>query len=123
MLFRSAFDEVNGILYIGTDQGLMSYTTDAIAGKEDYSDVYAYPNPVRPEYTGDITITGLMHNSLVKITDIGNNLIYQGTSLGGQISWDGNNSKGKRVSSGVYLVYATSESGKKGVLTKILVVN
>lgn len=118
-----AFDPQSGDLYIGTDKGLMVYTSDAIEGKEDFSDVYAFPNPVRPEYTGNVVITGLMNNSLVKITDINNNLIYQGTSLGGQLTWDGYNSKGKRVNSGVYLVYATSESGKQGVVTKILFVN
>lgn len=115
-----ALDPQEGRLYIASRLGLISFISDAIEGKSDYTNVYAYPNPVRPDYNGLITVTGLMHNSLVKITDIGNNLIYQANSLGGQLTWDGRNAKGNRVSSGVYLVYGTSEDQKKGVVTKIL---
>ncbi len=116
-------DNKTGILYVGTAKGLIGYQSDAIEGKEDYSDVYAFPNPVRPEYSGIITVTGLMENSLVKITDVNNNLIYQANSLGGMISWDGNNYNGSRVATGVYFVYGTSEDGKSGVVTKILFIN
>ena len=117
-----AIDNKTGLVYIGTMQGLMAYQSDAIEGKSDFSQVHVYPNPVRPDYNGTITITGLMDNSLVKITDINNNLIYQDNSIGGMMSWDGLNSKGNRVATGVYLVYATSEDGKKGVAAKILFV-
>ena len=115
-------DNNSGIVYMGTDKGLIGYQSDAIEGKESYSDVYAYPNPVRPDYSGVITITGLMENSLVKITDINNNLIYQANSLGGQICWDGLNVNGNRVATGVYLVYSSIEDGKEGCVTKILFV-
>lgn len=122
-ILQLAIDNDNGILYIGTDKGLIGYQSDAVEGKEDYSEVYAFPNPVRPEYSGIITVTGLMENSLVKITDVNNNLIYQANSLGGMIGWNGLNHNGSRVATGVYFVYGTSEDGKTGVVTKILFVN
>lgn len=111
-----------GDLYIGSDAGLTVYHSDAVQGKPDFSNVYAYPNPVRPEYTGDIIITGLMDNSLVKITDINNQLIYQAHARGGQLTWNGLNASNNRVNSGIYLVYGTSEDGKNGVVTKVLIV-
>ena len=70
-------------------------------------------------------MTGLMENSLVKITDTAGNLFFQGYSNGGQISWDGRDRSGNRVKTGVYLVFASSSGSSKqsGVVTKILVVN
>lgn len=62
-------DPTGNRVYFGTDNGLACYDSDAGPAAEDYSEVYAYPNPVRPDYTGWITIAGLMDNSLVKIAD------------------------------------------------------
>ena len=87
--------------------------------------IVMFPNPVRPDYEGWISVTGLMENSLVKITDTAGNLFFQGYSNGGQISWDGRDRSGNRVKTGVYLVFASSGGSSKqsGVVTKILVVN
>jgi flagellar hook assembly protein FlgD len=86
--------------------------------------VYAFPNPVRPDYTGWITVTGLMDNSLVKIADAAGNVFYQGTSEGGMVTWDGCNSAGERVKTGVYYVFASKADDTKtsGVVTKIMVI-
>ena len=81
-------DPVTGVAYIGTASGLVAYRSDAVQSSDDYSNVYAFPNPVRPDYEGWISVTGLMENSLVKITDTAGNLFFQGYSNGGQISWE-----------------------------------
>lgn len=118
-----AINPNTGEVFIGTDQGLMSYMSDATEGGSSFSETaHAFPNPVRPDYTGVITITGLIRDSDVKITDINGNLLYTGTSVGGQFTWDGKNSKGKRVASGVYLVLAADAEGKEGIATKILII-
>lgn len=118
-------DPVTGVAYVGTTSGLAAYRSDAVQASEDYSSVYAFPNPVRPDYEGWISVTGLMDNSLVKITDTAGNLFFEGYSNGGQISWDGRDRKGNRVKTGVYLVFASSSAtgSQSGVVTKILVVN
>lgn len=118
-----AIHPVTGEVYIGTEGGLVSYRSDATEGSEDYSNVYAFPNPVRPDYTGWITVTGLQENSLVKITDTAGNLFFQDISKGGQVTWNGRGRNGDRVKTGIYLVFASSEDGKSGVVTKIMVVN
>lgn len=111
---------------VSTDYGVMEYSSTTAPAEESFDNVYAYPNPVRPEYTGWITIKGLMDNSQVKIADAYGNVFYNGVSEGGMIIWDGCNRDGKRVSSGVYYVYA-SQSGEgmstQGAVTKILVIN
>ena len=118
-------DPKSNVVYIGTPVGLVSYNSTSSPAADDYSEAYAYPNPVRPDYTGWITVKGLMNNSLVKIADAAGNVFFQGRSDGGMIVWDGCNQAGERVRSGVYFVYASqNENGSSsGVVTKILVVN
>lgn len=117
-------DKFSNAVYFGTTSGLVKYNSDAAPASEDYSEVYAYPNPVRPEYNGWITITGLMEGSLVKIADAAGNVFFQGTSQGGMITWDGCDASGNRVKTGVYYVFAShnGESNSSGAVTKILVV-
>lgn len=110
---------------VGTPSGMYIYNSTASPAADDYSDVIAYPNPVRPDYTGWITIEGLMDNSLVKIADAQGNVIAQGRSEGGMYVWDGCNSAGQRVRSGVYMVFASqsSDTASSGAVTKIVVIN
>jgi Predicted periplasmic ligand-binding sensor domain len=117
-----AIHPTTGEVFIGTDNGLISYRSDATTASTKYSDVYAFPNPVKPEYEGLITITGLKYKSTVRITDINGNSVFEGISEGGQITWNGRNRSGERVATGVYLVYAETSSGIDGVVTKIMVV-
>lgn len=118
-----AIDNKTGTLYVGSERGLLSYTTSATTGATSFSNVYAYPNPVNPDYYGEISITGLKENSTVKITDVKGNLINQGKSLGGQYTWNGNNTRGRRVDTGVYIVFGSSSDGTEGVVTKIMFIN
>lgn len=119
-----ACDKKSNAVYFGTTAGLVKYNSDAAPASEDYSDVYAYPNPVRPEYSGWITVTGLMDDSLVKIADASGNVFFQGTSQGGMITWDGCDASGNRVKTGVYYVFASQNASgsSSGAVTKILVV-
>ncbi len=117
-----AINQITGEVFIGTEKGLVSYMGDATEGSEDYSNVYAYPNPVRPEHGDKVTIVGLMDESNVKITDIRGNIIYQGKSAGGTFSWDCCKRGGGRVATGVYLVLSATEEAKESVVTKIMVV-
>ncbi len=122
-IYDIAINQKSGEVYFATDKGLASFRAEAAEEQENYENIYAFPNPVRPEFTGQITITGLMFNSLVKITDTVGNLIYQAYSKGGQVVWDGNATNGQRVKSGVYYVWASSTDGKEGVVTKIVFIS
>lgn len=120
-----AINPHTGEVFFGTDQGLCSYMSDAIAPAEnmDKDDVYAYPNPVDfNNYTGLITITGLTYDADVKITNAAGFLIAEGRSNGGLFTWDGRDTKGNRVASGVYNVITATHDGKKGTVCKIAIV-
>ncbi len=119
---RIAVNEVTGEVWFGTSEGIVSFRGDATAGKEDYSGIYVFPNPVREDYEGVVTVTGLVENSSVKITDISGNLVYETTSLGGQVTWDLRNYRSARVATGVYLVFCTNEDGTLAKVTKMLVI-
>lgn len=118
-------DANSNIVYFATDNGLCSYASDATQPAEtmDKDNVYAYPNPVTPDYTGDVTIVGLSFDADVKIVTSNGSLVNTGRSTGGTYRWNGRNLKGKRVASGVYMVETATQDGGKGVVCKIAIVN
>jgi len=118
-----AINGETGEVFIGTAKGLISYKSDATNGQEPPSDVYAYPNPVRPGYTGPIAIKGLSRDAIVKITDITGTLIYETRAEGGQATWNGYNFDGRRANTGVFLVFISGDDGSNKMVTKILFVN
>ncbi len=120
-----AINKDNGEVFIGTESGLVSYTSNATEAYEtlDENNIHAYPNPVRADYNGEITVVGLTFDCNVKIVDTAGSLISEGTSIGGSFSWNGRNKKGEKVASGVYYVLTYDENGNEGVATKILVIN
>jgi len=112
-----------GEVFFGTDKGVISFKSTSTDGGQTKGDVYAYPNPVKAGYNGWIAIKGLVQDASVKITDISGNVIFSTRALGGQAIWDGNNFDGKRARSGVYLVFASDDTGNEKVVTKILFIN
>jgi hypothetical protein len=113
-------NEKTGEVFFATDLGLVSYGGTAIEGLSDYSEVFVYPNPIKPGYDGPITITGLVANSIVKITDVSGNLVWETNSLGGNAIWDGKNFRGRQVSTGVYLVMVATDDGSQSHIIKLL---
>ena len=119
-----AINEQSGEVFFGTNKGLCSYMSDATITNEEMSkdNVWAYPNPVRPEYNGLITITGLSYNADVKICTSNGVLVNEGRSTGGSYIWNGCDKDGKRVASGVYMVQTAKSDGSKGTVCKIAIV-
>lgn len=120
-----AINNNTGEVFIGTDKGLCSYLNDATTAvtEMDKDNVYAYPNPVQPDYNGIITIVGLSYDADVKILTSSGRLVAKGRSNGGTFTWDCMDTQGKRVASGVYMVVAATKEGNKGVVCKIAVIN
>jgi len=117
-----ATDGETGEVWFGTSKGIVTYRETGTTGSDKMDEVYAFPNPVRSDFTGDITITGLARNSNVKITDVSGNLVYETKSIGGDASWDMKTYNGKKVSTGVYLVFSTNQDGTLSAVTKILII-
>lgn len=115
-------DPSTGIVYFATEKGVVSFQSDAIEGGESFGDVYAYPNPVRPGFTGNVVIRGLPNDADVRIVDVVGNLLYRTKASGGSAVWDTKNSKGKLVASGVYLVLMTNRDASESKQTKIAII-
>jgi hypothetical protein len=118
-----AINPVTGETFFGTDQGLISYQSDASEAGATFGNVYAYPNPVRQGFTGVITITGLVENTQVKITDINGNLVCETVSNGSLATWNGKDIHGRKVNTGIYLAICANADGTQSAITKILVIN
>ena len=113
-----------GKVYFATDKGLCSFNNGIVSPNAEMTkdNVYAYPNPVKPDYTGKINIVGLSFNADIKIVSTNGTLINEGRSAGGSYTWDGCDQNGKKVASGIYMVETATESGEKGVVCKIAII-
>ncbi len=118
-----ATDETSGDVFIATEKGIQSFRTNVIKGFDDFTNVHAFPNPIRPGFDGKVYVTGLIDEASVKITDVAGNLVWETKSQGGLIEWNLQTFSGTKVASGVYLIYCASASGDKSATTKLLVVN
>jgi len=121
-IYQVCCDPTGNAVYVTTPIGVAEYKSDATPGQANFSNIYAYPNPVRPDYGGPINITGLMDNSLVKIADPSGNVIRSLKSTGGMVSWDGCNYNGDLVPTGVYTIIASQADGSGGGTAKVLIV-
>jgi hypothetical protein len=118
-------DQTTGELFIITDKGLVSYRTNATYEDPEYSTTKVFPNPVRPTFSGLVTIEGIRYDSDVKITDIAGNLVYKTTSNGGTATWDVKTLDGQAVASGVYIIWTATNEAKDGqdkIVGKVLVI-
>ncbi|MFL2584733.1 MAG: two-component regulator propeller domain-containing protein [Flavobacteriaceae bacterium] len=118
-----AYDNQSGKIFIGTSSGLVAFQGNAFAPSETLENIEVYPNPIRPQYTGPLTIRGLQADCVVKITDIVGNAVYETTSTGGSVQWDMNSFSGKRVRSGVYLIFVITKDGLDSSVEKVMIIN
>ena len=121
------FNSITGEMFIISAAGIQSYKTETTGGGRSHSSsVYAFPNPIRPDYHGPIAIKGLVRDANVKITDINGRLVYETKAFGGQAVWDGMDYNGVKAVTGVYLVFSANENtslSSDAYVTKILIVN
>jgi hypothetical protein len=112
-----------GEVFFATAKGICSFRGSATIGGETNSNVLVFPNPVPPGYSGKIGIRGLAENSIVKITELDGRLVYQARALGGQVVWDGKDYKGRKISTGVYLVLVNNDDKTEKAVTRIIFIS
>ena len=115
-------DNATGEVFFATDRGMVSYRGTATEAADDLSKVYVFPNPVRPEFEGDVNISALIDNANVKITDIEGNLVFETTSEGGTVLWDTRAFGKYKVASGVYMIFISSEDGTMTKVKKVMII-
>lgn len=133
-----ALDSENGVVYFGTNRGLVSFATGGSRTMETLEDIYVYPNPVRPGFNmaeDKIKIKNISENVNIKITDIEGNLVaeaqsnvnlrYKNYNLeidGGTAYWNGKNLANNTVASGVYLVLFSDFDTLETKVSKIMII-
>ena len=121
-IYSIVLDHLTGEVFFGTELGICSFRSDALAPFNPVEELLVYPNPVRQDYFGPIAISGMASNSSVKITDSKGNAVNQLISEGGQAIWDGNDFNGERVNTGVYFIFATDQDGQEKASGKVLII-
>ncbi|HYF70530.1 MAG TPA: two-component regulator propeller domain-containing protein [Ohtaekwangia sp.] len=116
-------DPTTGEVFFVTDKGIVSYRSNATESKSHFKSVKIFPNPVRRNFSGEVGISGLATDAIVKITDVSGKLVWQGQANGGSASWHALDYNGKRVSTGVYLVFAATQDGRESMVGKLAVVD
>ncbi|MDC0955724.1 two-component regulator propeller domain-containing protein [bacterium] len=133
-----ALDFVNGLVFIATDKGLVSFDSGGSTTSSTLNESYVYPNPVRPSFNMNIEkikISGITDDVNIKITDISGNLVaeansnvnnrYNGFNLeidGGIAYWNGKNLANNSVSSGVYIVMLSDLDSYDTKILKIMII-
>jgi ligand-binding sensor domain-containing protein len=117
-----AIEPTSGKVFIQTANGLFSYGGSATEPAETLSTLTIFPNPVRPDFTGTVSINGLIDNATVKILDAGGQLVYETRSQGGTATWNLRDYRGRSAQTGIYLVVVVAADGSEGLAGKLAVV-
>ena len=123
LIYKVYCNPVNNSVYVSTSSGFLEYMDGASAQITDYSGTYAFPSPVPHNFTGYVTISSLVSNSYVNITDAAGNLIASTQAEGTTAHWDVCDNSGARVATGTYYICAsTDDPDTRDIVGKILVV-
>lgn len=116
-----SIDPVSGELLIIQPHAAFSYRTNSMKSNENLAKLKIYPNPVRPDFSGYLSIEGLTDFSQIKITTAGGRVVYSAQARGGKATWNIMEGLGGRPGPGVYLVYVIDAQGQERVSGKFVV--
>ena len=117
-----SINEKNGAVFIVTGKGVLEYQGFATEANTTLADLRAFPNPVRPGFSRNVTIDGLTEGANIKITDIEGNLVFEEFSQGGSVQWDTTAFGRHKVASGVYLILVTAEDQAETKVSKLMII-
>ncbi len=116
-------EEKTGTVYIGTDAGLTSVNTNAASPERDFGSLRTYPSPFIVHESAHITIDGLIQDSDIKIINLSGDLVAEFSSPGGRVAqWNGRDTNGNIVPTGIYILSAFDKEGNTVSSVKIAVV-
>ena len=120
---KIAIDGKTGEVYFATTNGICSFRSTATESGIENKNILIFPNPVPPNFNGSIAIRGVTNNAIVQITEMDGRLVYQTRAFGGQVILDGKDYKGRKISSGIYLVLISDEKGQTKQSSKIIFIS
>ncbi len=118
-----AVNGITGKAYFGTTTGLSAVQTDAVNPVEEFDKIICSPNPYLVPSSVNLKIDGLVEGSAIKIISLTGEIIAEFNSPGGRIAtWNGQDRKGRQVSSGIYIIVAFNKDGSKVGKGKLAVI-
>ncbi len=118
-----AYDQKRGIMYFGTIKGLSSLEVAPVQTLRSIASLEVGPNPFLVPSETRLTIRNLSAEATLKVISTSGALVSQFKAQGGgRAFWDGRDSEGKVVPSGIYFIVAFSDNGNQTGTAKIAVV-
>ena len=117
-----AYDGQSGVLFVLTEEGLVSYQTNSSAPLSSNSQITIYPNPITADYDGDLIISGIVGDALIKFATIEGTILYETQANGSTASWDLIKFNGEQLLNGIYLVFVTDLNGLEKWVGKFAIV-
>ncbi|MCM1005412.1 MAG: hypothetical protein NC402_03860 [Prevotella sp.] len=110
-IFGLGYEAATNTMWIGSSEQICKFSIDAELLEPDYASVLAFPNPVRPEYQGHVSIQGLISTAPVKITDAAGKMVRElSAPVNGTCVWDLKDNFGDEVTTGVYYIHNSPNS-------------
>lgn len=115
-----ALDPNSGLLYIGTNKGLITLQTGSFTPtQEQLNGLYAYPNPIRPEDFEQVTLAGVSVGMEVHLVDAQGNTLWHDIALQGECIIPLRNHQGERLPSGIYTILVVDPITKVNKSTRV----
>ncbi|MFD2034874.1 hypothetical protein ACFSKL_08740 [Belliella marina] len=121
-ILNLSYDYGAGELFVVTPEGGLSYRTGSISSSEDLAALKIFPNPIRPDFNGYLSVEGLTDYAQVKITNSAGRLIHTRQVRGGSFTWNIQDVGGKRPPPGIYLVFVVDEMGQERIAGKFVII-
>lgn len=120
-IIKMEYNPTNGEMFMLTSRGLISYRSNSSQENRKHQKITIFPNPVRPNYSGEVGIKGVVSDADIKITDINGKLIQKIDAFGGTASWNLQDYNNKRVQAGIYLIFSSDQEGTETYIDKIAI--
>lgn len=118
-----AIDQERGVAYFGTERGLSSLSIAPVRAERTFTSIDLGPNPFLIPSTSPLMIRNLVEESTIKILRVDGSLVTEFAAQGGgRAFWDGKDSQGRTVGSGIYFVVAYARNGDEVGTGKVAVV-
>ena len=118
-----AIDQQRGRAYLGTEKGLSSIEIAPVSTARSFATIRVAPNPFKVPSGTPLEIRNLVSESFIKILAVDGSLMTEFRAQGGgRAFWDGTDSFGNLVGSGIYFVVAYAQNGDQVGSGKIAVI-
>lgn len=117
-----AINDITGEVFIATDVGLISYQDIPKSPVNKMEELKVFPNPFNYDKNEEIFIEGLSNEAFVKVLGVDGTVVNLFQTTGGRVSWNGKDSNGNRLGSGVYFIVAVDSEGSSKGLGKVVIV-